>query len=710
MKQILIKNGEVVVEEIACPGCPDGFVLVENRYSLISTGTESSIVKQGGASLISKALEQPALIKKTFQSMKELGLSSTLELIKGEKEKIYLLGYSCAGIVREVGHGVNNFSPGDRVACAGAGFANHSEFVAVPRNLVVRLPDTVPFSHAAFTTVGAIAMQGVRQAKVELGHRVVVSGLGLIGLLTVQLLKAAGCRVLGLDLDEKRVQRALELGCDLGMLASSPGEINRHLDRFTDGVGADVVMICAATSSTEPIRQAMKFCRKKGRVVIVGTVGMDLERSPFYEKELDLTISCSYGPGRYDPKYELQGEDYPIGYVRFTENRNMQEFVRLLAEEKVKVESLCEEEFPIVEGVSAYASLEEKKPLGVLLRYGEDTKEPVKKILHPLAERTKGKVRVAVVGLGAITKNVHLPNLKKIPSCQINAIISQRGVEARKTAEKYRAAISATELAGVETDMVLIANRDRLHAPSIIEAARAGLAIFCEKPMTITREEADKVKKIIEETGVHFTVGFNRRFSPLSIKARDLLQKRSGPAFINYRVNAETIPLSHWINDFKEAGGRFIGEACHFVDLFGYLLDCQPIDGYAFNLSATIQDGIDDNVAATLKYRDGSVATLTYVTVGGGGLAKERIEIFADQKTMLLDNFQALHLYGYSGESDINLKVPDKGLRQQLEEFIKKIQGKPSNSISLEEAYNTTIWTLKLHDLFQGKTIPGNNV
>jgi predicted dehydrogenase/threonine dehydrogenase-like Zn-dependent dehydrogenase len=710
MKQILIKNGEVVVEEIACPGCPDGFVLVENRYSLISTGTESSIVKQGEASLISKALEQPALIKKTFQSMKEQGLSSTLELIKGEKEKIYLLGYSCAGIVREVGAGVNNYSPGDRVACAGAGFANHSEFVAVPRNLIVRLPDTVPFSHAAFTTVGAIAMQGVRQAKVELGHRVVVSGLGLIGLLTVQLLKAAGCKVLGLDLDEKRVQRALELGCDLGLLASSPDEINRQLDRFTEGMGVDVVLICAATSSTEPIRQAMKFCRKKGRVVIVGTVGMDLERSPFYEKELELTISCSYGPGRYDPKYELQGEDYPIGYVRFTENRNMQEFVRLLAEEKVKVESLCEEEFPIAEGVSAYASLEEKKPLGVLLRYGEDTKEPVKKIIHPLAQRTEGKVRVAVMGLGAITKNVHLPNLKKIPSCQIHAIISQRGVQARKTAEKYRAAISATELAGVETDMVLIANRDRLHAPSIIEAAHAGLAIFCEKPMTITREEADKVKKIIEETRVHFTVGFNRRFSPLAVKARELLQKKSGPAFINYRVNAETIPLSHWINDPKEGGGRFIGEACHFIDLFSYLLDADPIDCSALNLSASGSKGIDDNVAATLKYRDGSVATLTYVTVGGGGLAKERIEIFADQKTMLLDNFQALHLYGYSGESDIKLKSPDKGLKQQLEEFIKKIQGKPSNSISLEEAYNTTIWTLKLHDLFQGKTIPGNNV
>lgn len=707
MKQVLIKNGAVLVEEIPSPGCPEGFVLVENRYSLISTGTETSIVKQGEASLISKALEQPALIRKTFQSLKELGLTSTLELIKGEKEKIYLLGYSCAGVVREVGPGVNNFSPGDRVACAGAGFANHSEFVAVPKNLAVRLPDRLPFSHAAFTTVGAIAMQGVRQGKVELGHRVVVSGLGLIGLLVVQMLKASGCSVLGVDLDEKRIQKAMELGCDLGLLADSPDEINRQVEQFTDGMGADVVLICAATASSEPIHQAMKFCRKKGRVVIVGAVGMDLERSPFYEKELELTISCSYGPGRYDPQYELQGQDYPAGYVRFTENRNMQEFVRLLAEGKVKVELLCEEEFSIDEGVSAYASLEEKKPLGVLLRYGEDSKEPVKKVTHPSAQITKGKVRVAVMGLGAISKNVHLPNLKKISGYQIQAIISQRGVEARKAAEKHGAAISATELAGVEADMVLIANRHHLHAPAIIEAARAGLAIFCEKPMTLTREETEEVKKIVEENGIHFTVGFNRRFSPLAVKARKLLQKRSGPVVINYRVNAETIPLSHWVNDPKEGGGRFIGEACHFIDLFRYLLDSEPIAGSAFNLSAPDAKGIDDNVAATLKYRDGSLATLTYATVGGGGLAKERIEIFADQKTMLLDNFQTLRLYGYSGESDINLKSPDKGLRQQLEEFLKKIQGKPSNSISLEEAYNTTIWTLKLRDLFQGKAVSG---
>lgn len=704
MKQILIKNGAVVVDEVPCPGCPDGFVLVENRYSLISVGTESMIVKEGGASLVSKILEQPVLIRKTFQSLKEAGFISTLELVKAEKEKTFLLGYSSAGVVRKVGRNVNNFSPGDRVACAGAGFANHSEFVSVPKNLAVKIPDSVPFSHAAFTTVGSIAMQGVRQAKVELGHRVVVSGLGLIGQLTAQILKAAGCIVFGIDLNEKRVEKAMRLGCDQGFTADSAEEIKKQINRLTGGMGVDRVLICAATTSSEPVRLAMEFCRKKGRVVVVGAVGMDLERSPFYEKELELAISCSYGPGRYDPDYEYKGNDYPFGYVRFTENRNMQEFVRLLGENKVNVEPLCEQEYPLEEGIGAYASLEKKKPLGMLLNYGKDTKKQVGKVAHHPLERKGEKVRVAVLGIGAMATGVHLPNLKEIPGYQISAIVSQRGVEAKRAAEKYGAAYSATALSEIirNVDMVLIANRHNLHAPAIIEAAKAGLAIFCEKPMTLTSKSVGEVKLVIEETGVNFTVGFNRRFSSLAVKARELLKKRSGPAMINYRVNAETIPISHWINDPKEGGGRFVGEACHFIDLFGYLLDSEPIDAFAFNLSATGSEGIDDNISATLKYRDGSLATLTYITVGGGGLPKERIEIFADQKAILIDNFQALYPYGYSGETEITLKSPDKGLKQQLDEFLKKMQGKPSLSIGLEEACNSTLWTLKLRDMFLG--------
>jgi predicted dehydrogenase len=381
----------------------------------------------------------------------------------------------------------------------------------------------------------------------------------------------------------------------------------------------------------------------------------------------------------------------------------MQEFVRLLGDGKVKVEPLCEQEFPVEEGISAYASLEEKKPLGVLLRYGEEPKEPAKKISHRPSKKKRKNIRVAIIGLGGMTKNVHLPNLKKISGYQIDAIISQRGVEAKKAAEKYGAATSATELSAVEADMVLIANRHHLHAPAIIEAAKAGMAVFCEKPMTLTRKEADEVKKIVEKTGINFTVGFNRRFSPLALKARELLQKRSGPVMINYRVNAETIPLSHWINNPKEGGGRFIGEAGHFIDLIGYLLSSEPIEGFASNLSALSPEGIDDNISATLKYKDGSLATLAYVTVGNEGLPKERIEIFSDQKTILLDNFQTLYLYGYAGEGNITLKSIDKGLKRQLEEFYKKIQGKPSQSITLDETYNTTLWTLKLHDLFQGK-------
>ncbi|MFQ5646402.1 MAG: bi-domain-containing oxidoreductase [bacterium] len=706
MKQVLIKNGAVTVAEIPAPGCPAGFILVENRYSLISTGTESSTVKQGASSLVSKAMEQPELIRKTLESLKDVGLLSTWELVKEEKNKTLLLGYSCAGVVRKVGAGVNNFSPGDRVACAGAGFANHSEFVAVPRNLAVKLPEKVDFSQAAFTTLGAVALQGVRQARVELGYKAVVSGLGLLGLLTVQILKAAGCSVIGIDPDESRVRKAIELGCDLGLDATASSPENKKLvDRFTEGMGVDVAVICAATASSGPVRQAIDFCRKKGRVVVVGAVGMELERSPFYEKELEFTISCSYGPGRYDPGYEIQGHDYPYGYVRFTENRNMREFVRLLAGGKVKLDTLCQREYRIEEAVSAYNYLQENKSLGLLLRYREENKEPIGRVSLKPARKKRKQVRVAVAGLGAMAANIHLPNLNRISGCEITALVSQRGTEADKLAEKYGAAFSATSLGEVagDVDMVLIANRDHLHAKTAMEAARADLAVFCEKPMAINQVELEELSKVIQETGVNFTVGFNRRFSPLAVKARQLLEQRSGPALVYFRVNAETVPQSHWVNNPGEAAGRFVGEGCHFVDFLNFLFGSAPAEVAAFRLSAPGRGEIDDNVSASLKYPDGSVGCITYVTVGDGGLAKERLEIFADRKSMVLDNFQALELYGYSGETEIRLPAPDKGWKRQLEEFIKQVQGKPSTGITLEEAAAASLWTLKIRDAFSEK-------
>ena len=678
MRQVLIRRGQVTVENVPAPIVEDGHVLVEVAYSLISAGTEISSVESSGKSLIKRALEQPDRVLQVIDHLRRQGIQKTVAKVMGQVAGASPTGYSCSGFVIQVGKGVEGFQPGDRVACAGAGIANHAEIVLAPSNLTVKVPDNCDLKDAASVTLGAIAMQGVRRADPRLGEIIAVIGLGLLGQLTVQLLKAAGCRVIGVDLDARRAALARKLGADH---AFNPAEVDvrnevRHL---TGDHGADATIITAASSSDAVVQQAMEITRKKGRVVVVGAVGLGLKRSPFYEKEIDFLISCSYGPGRYDERYEGKGVDYPYAYVRWTENRNMQEYLRLVAEGKVRLDAILEREYDLAQAPQAYEELRSAspKPLGVLLRYpvnGSDTGEgklETKTILRSRA--VSGKIRIAVVGAGNFAKAVHLPNLQKLSDLyHIRAIVSGTGINALATAQQFGADYASTNYEDVlndpEVDAVMICTRHNLHARQAIQAAKAGKAIFLEKPMALNQAELDELVAVLQETGVPFMVGFNRRFSPAARRAKEIIAGRQNPLMILYRMNAGYLPPDHWTQT-EEGGGRIIGEACHIFDLFQYLIDAPVVEVSATAINPQSEHVLaGDNVSMTLRYADGSVATLLYTALGSPDFGKEYMELYVDGKVLVLDDYKTMKVHGatvrgWSGA------IQDKGHLDELRAF-----------------------------------------
>jgi len=622
MRQVLIRRGQIMVENVPAPLIEDGHVLVEVAYSLISTGTEISGLESSRKSLFKRVLAQPDKVKQLLDHLRHQGIQKTIAKVQGQLGGASPIGYSCSGIVIQVGKGVTDIQPGERVACAGAGIANHAEIVLVPRNLVVKVPAGCDLKAAASVALGAIAMQGVRRADPRLGEIVAVIGLGLLGQLTVQLLKVAGCRVIGFDLDARRVAMAQRLGADKAFVSSEvdvPNEV-RHL---TNGHGVDATIITAASRSDAIVQQAMEITRKKGRVVVVGDVGLGLKRSPFYEKEIDFLISCSYGPGRYDERYEERGLDYPYAYVRWTENRNMQEYLRLVAEGKVQVAPILEREYDIADAPRAYEELRTatEKPLGVLLRYPiTRPQEQADKLATKVVLRSRpagGKINIAVVGAGSFAKSMHLPNLQRLSHLyHIRAIVSATGSNAEVTAQRFGADYASTNYEDVlndpDVDVMLICTRHNLHARQAIQAIRAGKAVFLEKPMALNQAELNELVTVLKDTGVPFTVGFNRRFSPAAIRAKELIEQRTNPLIVVYRVNAGYIPLDNWVHG-EEGGGRIIGEACHMFDLFNYFTgaEVESIEVSAIS-PATEHISSRDNFVATLKYTDGSVCTLIY--------------------------------------------------------------------------------------------------
>lgn len=649
MKQVLVKGGGVFVQEVPAPTVDAKNVLVRVHHSCVSVGTEMSSVKMSGLPLYRRALKQPQHVKRALQLMADTGVRRTIALIKGRLDSGLPVGYSAAGEIVELGAEVASFNIGDMVACAGAGIANHAEIIDVPVNLVAAVPPGLKTEFASTVTLGAIAMQGVRRLAPTLGEKIVVIGLGILGQITAQLLKAAGCIVIGTDVDQRRIEIARENGMDHG-LAPGEGSVVERIIQLTDGFGADGVVITAATPSNDVISQAFRACRRKARVVLVGDVGLHIDRNDMYAKELDFLISTSYGPGRYDPVYEEEGQDYPLAYVRWTENRNMQEYLRLLASGEVKFDNMPTEVFAIEDATAAYEKLKSPdRPLLVVLRYphNDEARKPSVEIRR--SEPRSGKIRLALAGAGGFALGVHLPNLSKLTDCyQLGAVMSRTGANAVMAANRFGAAKATTDFDEIindpDVDLVLIATRHDQHTGMALRALRAGKHVFVEKPLAINEDQLQELEAYFHgrtDTPVLMT-GFNRRFSPAITAVQSILNKRAAPMIVNYRMNAGFIPNDHWVHG-PQGGGRNIGEACHIYDLFNAMTAStyEKVDA----TSIVPNSGHwrrNDNFVANVRYADGSVCSLTYTALGDKSYAKERCEIYVDGRVIVLDDFKSV--------------------------------------------------------------------
>jgi predicted dehydrogenase/threonine dehydrogenase-like Zn-dependent dehydrogenase len=646
------KTGEIRVDELPAPKLRPGHVLVRSVYSLISAGTERTSVEMAQASILQKARLRPDLVRQVLDNVHRDGLLTTYKKVQSRLDNFKELGYSSAGLVIE--SAVDEIKVGDRVACAGAGYASHAEIISIPRNLTVKIPQEVPFDDAAFTTVGAIALQGVRQADVRVGENVAVIGLGLVGLLTVQILKASGCRVMGLDLMPRNFDLALALGCD--RCAVSNEEAIVEIQSFTRGYGADAVLITAATKSSQPVELAMQCARKRGTVVAVGTVGMDIPRTPFYEKEVNFRISCSYGPGRYDPEYEERGQDYPVGYVRWTENRNMEAVLDMMAQKTLHIGPLITHRIPVEQSVRAYDLITGKideAHLGVLIRYS-DLATPIafssRVDLQRERSTTSGvKPVLGFIGAGNFAQSVLLPALIK-RSPRLRGLATGKPVNAKNTAKKFHFEFCATDAREVlhdsETNLVFIVSRHDSHAHYVAEALRAGKSVFVEKPLALNEEELESVLAAYagaEQAGARplLMVGYNRRFSEPIRAIQKLFAERTEPLAMHYRVNAGFLPPTHWTQQ-PDQGGRFIGEGGHFVDVMQFLCGALPTRVHAVAPADPAGRYHNDNMLVSLTFADGSAGTIHYLASGASAVEKEYLEVSGGAKTARMWNFTKL--------------------------------------------------------------------
>jgi polar amino acid transport system substrate-binding protein len=700
VKQVLqnLKTGEVSVSDVPVPSIRRGFVLVRTAASLISAGTERLTVEAGQKSLISRAVEQPALVKQVLQKARHEGVLNTVDAVLSKLGSMNALGYSAAGTVIEVGEGVTELRVGDRVACAGVGYASHAEVLAVPKNLCVRLPENVDFDAAAFGTLGAIALQGVRLAEPTLGESVVVIGLGLIGQLAVQLLKANGCRVFGIDLDAAKIELAKRHGADDG---SAPDHAKQRVPAWSRGRGADAVLITAATESHQPVELAGEISRQKGRVVVVGAVGLNIPRKPYYDRELTFRISMSYGPGRYDAEYEERGHDYPYAYVRWTEGRNIEAFLDLIAGGRVDVKSLITHRFELHETNRAYSLItgEVKEPyLGIVLQYDHEG-EVERKVLLERKSAPASSVRAGFIGAGGYAKGVLLP-LFKAAGAQFQSIATASGVSAREVGAKFgfQSCVSGADevIDDAETNLIVIATRHASHADLATRALHRGRHVFVEKPLAVNDDELDRVLDAAANSSGQLLVGFNRRFSPLAMAAKEFFAQAEAPLSINYRINAGRIPPGYWINDEGE-GGRIIGEVCHFIDLVHFLTGSLTAQVYAQSITtrnAAVANA--DSVFITLGLADGSNGSIAYLAEGASAMPKERIEIFAGGKSFVIEDFETAIAYEGSREKKTKLREKDKGQKNEVNIACALVrEGKPS-PIALDDLATTTRATFRI--------------
>jgi predicted dehydrogenase/threonine dehydrogenase-like Zn-dependent dehydrogenase len=711
VKQVLqqARRGEIAVVDVPAPKLLPGCVLVRMAASLVSTGTERASCEFASKNLLRKAKARPDLVREVVSKIRRDGVFSAVAAVRGRLDQPNALGYSSAGTVVEVGEGVTDISVGDRVACAGVSYAVHAEFACIPRLLVARIPpdSAVSVKEAAFTTVGAVALHGVRTADVKLGDVVAVIGLGLLGQLTVQILKAAGCRVVGMDIAPERAEVALRLGAD-DVSISADGLRDLCL-RHSGGHGADVVLIMAETASSEPVDLAGEVARDRGVVVAVGTVGMNLQRKLYFEKELDFRVSRSYGPGRYDAAYEQKGRDYPIGYVRWTETRNMQAFLRLLAEGKVDVKSLVTHRFPIERAASAYDLITGKVGrsfLGVLITYPEhaDTSREIQLVGKGTAPDLGGEtaMKIGVLGAGNFAMSTLLPAIRQIRGVQLVGVCAASGSHARHAAEKFGFRYCATDerkvLADPDVNTLVIATRHHLHATQVLAALAAGKHIFCEKPLCLSENDLAEIIRAygICERDRLLMVGFNRRFAPMAIKMRSFLKQVREPLAMHYRVNAGSVARDHWVNDPEQGGGRILGEVCHFVDFLTFLAGALPVEVQARSVTS-LESCSDDNVIVSLRFANGSQGTISYLADGDRAYSKERVEVFGGGTVTVLEDFRRLELVHHGRKQTFRSRFrQDKGHRAEWEAFAAAVCGRGEVPISFDEIVSTTLATLRV--------------
>lgn len=709
MKQILqnLKDGKTRVADVPSPTVLPGSVFVKTTASLVSAGTERMLVEFGRANWLDKARQQPDKVRMVLDKAQTDGFAATFDAVQSKLDQPLALGYCNVGVIDKVGARVSGFAEGDRVVSNGA----HAEVVAVPQNLCARIPEGVSDEQASFTVLAAIGLQGIRLANPTLGECVVVTGLGLIGLLTVQMLRAQGCRVLGIDFDSSRLALARQFGAEV----VNPGageDVLAVASAFSRGRGIDAVIITASTKSNEPVSQAAKMCRKRGRIVLVGVTGLELSRADFYEKELSFQVSCSYGPGRYDPNYEQGGQDYPIGFVRWTEQRNFEAVLDLMASGQIDVQPLISHRFKIDDAVQAYELLASGEPsLGILLEYprnsGAEREQRTVSLRNTVRSAggasgaVSGHSSVAFLGAGNYAGRVLIPAFK-VAGAILHTVVSGGGVSAVHYGNKHGFAHASTDSTAVlgspEIDTVVIATRHDAHARQVLDALEAGKHVFCEKPLCLKMDELQNIEAAAYARPAQLLmIGFNRRFAPHVVHMKKLLDSVAEPKSFVMTVNAGEIPSDHWTQDPKVGGGRIIGEACHFIDLLRHLVGHPITDHHGIALGR--HPGIpvtEDKATITLNFADGSVGTIHYLANGHKAVPKERLEVFCAGRVLQLDNFRSLKGFGWPGFKGLRLWRQDKGQKACAAAFVDAVAGNRAAPIPLAEIIEVSRVTLEV--------------
>ncbi|MFP3852770.1 MAG: bi-domain-containing oxidoreductase [Anaerolineales bacterium] len=704
MKQVVqdMQSGETKVMDVPVPSVAPNMVLVRNQASLVSPGTERSVVSFADSSLLGKARQRPDLVRQVLDKVRREGLLTTLEAVRHRLEEPLPLGYSSAGTVVEVGAGVTSVRPGDRVACGGGGYAVHAEYAMVPKNLVAKVPEGVQTEAAAFATLGSVALHGFRLLDVSVGERVAVIGLGLLGQLAMRIAQSAGCQVLGIDVSQWRVDWTEEQG----LSAIHRSQAVEAAKSVSQGLGFDGVLLCADTSESDPVELAGELARDRATVVAVGAVGMDLPRRPYYDKELSFIVSRSYGPGRYDPGYEESGVDYPAGYVRWTEGRNLEAMLSLMDSGKLDPKPLITHRFDVRRAPEAYAMLtsdEAERAFGVLLEYpGEGIKTAKARRVQVHQRKPAGAVRLGAVGAGNFATNVLFPKLKDRSDIDLVGLVSVRGLSSAEAAERFGFNYAATDfqelLADDQVNTLAILTRHHLHAEQTADGLNSGRHVFCEKPLALNWEELEDVEQALGSAEGLLTVGFNRRFAPLLQEMRNFFENVAGPRVIQYRVNAGALPEGHWLLDPVVGGGRLIGEGCHFIDAICFLAESEPVQVYARPLGA----GANGDFVLTLDLADGSVGSVVYASGGDRAQGKERVEVFGGGRSAVLEDFRRLVTYsGGRSQTKRSLMRQNKGHGALWEAFINSVSAGGDPPIDYASLLSVSVATLAAADSLQ---------